>query len=51
MKGGAFVKNVTTDIGGGAMIKSGTIVFEDVLFQDNVAKNESKTTYAAGGAV
>ena len=50
MKGGAFVKNVTTDIGG-AMIKSGTIVFEDVLFQDNVAKNESKTTYAAGGAV
>lgn len=48
MKGGAFVKNVTTDIGGGAMIKSGTIVFEDVLFQDNVAKNESKTTYAAG---
>lgn len=33
------------------MIKSGTIVFEDVLFQDNVAKNESKTTYAAGGAV
>lgn len=51
MKGGAFVKNVTTDIGGGAMIKSGTIVFEDVLFRDNVAKNESKTTYAAGGAV
>lgn len=51
MKGGEFVKNVTTDIGGGAMIKSGTIVFEDVLFQDNVAKNESKTTYAAGGAV
>lgn len=51
MKGGAFVKNVTTDIGGGAMIKSGTIVFEDVLFQDNVAKNESKTTCAAGGAV
>lgn len=51
MKGGAFLKNVTTDIAGGAMIKSGTIVFEDVLFQDNVAKNESKTTYAAGGAV
>lgn len=51
MKGGAFVKNVTTDIGGGAMIKSGTIVFEDVLFQNNVAKNNSKTTYAAGGAV
>lgn len=51
MKDGAFLKNETTDIGGGAMIKSGTIVFEDVLFQDNVAKNESKTTYAAGGAV
>lgn len=51
MKGGAFLKNETTDIGGGAMIKSGTIVFEDVLFQDNVAKNESKKTYAAGGAV
>lgn len=51
MKGGEFVKNVTTDIGGGAMIKSGTIVFEDVLFQNNVAKNNSKTTYAAGGAV
>lgn len=49
MKGGAFVKNVTTDIGGGAMIKSGTIVFEDVLFQDNVARNESG--FAAGGAV
>lgn len=42
MKGGAFLKNETTDIGGGAMIKSGTIIFEDVLFQDNVAKNESK---------
>ncbi len=51
MKGGAFLKNETTDIGGGAMIKSGTIIFEDVLFQDNVAKNNSKTTYAAGGAV
>lgn len=51
MKGGAFVNNVTKDIGGGAMIKSGTIVFEDVLFQNNVAKNNSKTTYAAGGAV
>lgn len=51
MKGGAFLKNETTDIGGGAMIKSGTIIFEDVLFQDNVAKNESKKTYAAGGAV
>lgn len=49
MKGGAFVKNMTTDIGGGAMIKSGTIVFEDVLFQDNVATNESG--FAAGGAV
>lgn len=49
MKGGEFVKNVTTDIGGGAMIKSGTIVFEDVLFQDNVARNESG--FAAGGAV
>lgn len=49
MKVGAFVKNVTTDIGGGAMIKSGTIVFEDVLFQDNVARNESG--FAAGGAV
>ncbi len=49
MKGGAFIKNVTTDIGGGAMIKSGTIVFEDVLFQDNVARNESG--FAAGGAV
>ena len=44
MKGGAFLKNKTTDIGGGAMIKSGTIIFEDVLFQDNVAKNESKKT-------
>lgn len=51
MKGGAFVNNETTDYGGGAMIKSGTIVFEDVLFQNNVAKNNSKTTYAAGGAV
>lgn len=51
MKGGAFLKNETTDIGGGAMIKSGTIIFEDVWFQDNVAKNESKKTYAAGGAV
>lgn len=51
MKGGAFLKNETTDIGGGAMIKSGTIIFENVLFQDNVAKNESKKTYAAGGAV
>lgn len=51
MKGGAFLKNETTDIGGGAMIKSGTIVFEDVLFRNNVAKNNSKTTYAAGGAV
>lgn len=49
MKGGAFVNNVTKDIGGGAMIKSGTIVFEDVLFQDNVATNESG--FAAGGAV
>lgn len=49
MKGGAFVKNVTTDIGGGAMIKSGNIVFEDVLFQDNVASNESG--FVAGGAV
>mgnify|MGYP000112637275 CR=1 FL=1 len=51
MKGGAFDNNETTDYGGGAMIKSGTIVFEDVLFQNNVAKNNSKTTYAAGGAV
>ena len=50
MKGGEFVKNVTTDIGGGAMIKSGTIVFEDVLFKDNVAKNDGKKL-AAGGAV
>ena len=49
MKGGAFVNNVTKDIGGGAMIKSGTIVFEDVLFQDNVASNESG--FVAGGAV
>lgn len=48
MKGGAFLKNETTDIGG-AMIKSGTIVFEDVLFRDNVASNESG--FAAGGAV
>lgn len=51
MKGGAFDNNETTDYGGGAMIKSGTIVFEDVLFQNNVAKNNSKTIYAAGGAV
>lgn len=50
MKGGAFDNNETTDYGG-AMIKSGTIVFEDVLFQNNVAKNNSATTYAAGGAV
>lgn len=50
MKGGAFVNNETTYIGGGAMIKSGTIVFEDVLFQDNVAKNDGKKL-AAGGAV
>ncbi|MBE5702297.1 MAG: autotransporter domain-containing protein [Sutterella sp.] len=49
MKGGEFVNNVTKDIGGGAMIKSGTIVFEDVLFQDNVARNESG--FVAGGAV
>lgn len=49
MKGGAFVNNVTKDIGGGAMIKSGTIVFEDVWFQDNVASNESG--FVAGGAV
>ena len=49
MKGGAFLKNVTTDIGGGAMIKSGTIIFEDVLFKDNVARNEFG--FAAGGAV
>ena len=49
MKGGAFVNNVTKDIGGGAMIKSSTIVFEDVLFKDNVASNESG--FAAGGAV
>lgn len=41
MKGGAFVNNETKDIAGGAMIKSGTIVFEDVLFQDNVAKNDA----------
>lgn len=40
---------MTKDIGGGAMIKSGTIVFEDVLFQDNVARNESG--FVAGGAV
>ena len=32
------------------MIKSGTIIFEDVLFQNNVAKNDG-TTLAAGGAV
>ena len=49
MKGGAFVNNVTKDIAGGAMIKSGTIVFEDVLFKDNVASNESG--FVAGGAV
>lgn len=49
MKGGAFVNNETKDIAGGAMIKSGTIVFEDVLFQDNVARNESG--FVAGGAV
>ena len=49
MKGGAFVNNETKDIAGGAMIKSGTIVFEDVLFQDNVASN--KSGFAAGGAV
>lgn len=50
MKGGEFVSNETTYIGGGAMIKSGTIIFEDVLFQNNVAKNDG-TTLAAGGAV
>lgn len=50
MKGGAFVNNETTDIAGGAMIKSGTIVFEDVLFQNNVAKNDG-SKLAAGGAV
>lgn len=50
MKGGAFVNNETKDIAGGAMIKSGTIVFEDVLFQDNVAKNDG-SKLAAGGAV
>ena len=50
MKGGEFVNNETTYIGGGAMIKSGKIVFEDVLFQNNVAKNDG-TTLAAGGAV
>lgn len=50
MKGGAFVNNETKDIAGGAMIKSGTIVFEDVLFQNNVAKNDG-STLAAGGAV
>ena len=49
MKGGAFVNNETKDIAGGAMIKSGTIVFEDVLFQNNVARNESG--FVAGGAV
>lgn len=49
MKGGAFVNNETKDIAGGAMIKSGTIVFEDVLFRDNVARNESG--FVAGGAV
>lgn len=47
---GEFVNNETTYIGGGAMIKSGTIIFEDVLFQNNVAKNDG-TTLAAGGAV
>lgn len=50
MKGGAFDNNETTYIGGGAMIKSGKIVFEDVLFRDNVAKNDG-TKLAAGGAV
>lgn len=50
MKGGEFVNNETTDIAGGAMIKSGTIVFEDVLFQNNVAKNDG-SKLAAGGAV
>lgn len=50
MKGGAFVNNETKDIAGGAMIKSGTIVFEDVLFQNNVAKNNGNEL-AAGGAV
>lgn len=50
MKGGEFVNNETKDIGGAAMIKSGTIVFEDVLFQNNVAKNDGKEL-AAGGAV
>lgn len=50
MKDGAFVNNETTDIAGGAMIKSGTIVFEDVLFQNNVAKNDG-SKLAAGGAV
>lgn len=49
MKGGAFDNNETTYIGG-AMIKSGKIVFEDVLFQNNVAKNNG-TKLAAGGAV
>lgn len=50
MKGGAFVNNETKDIAGGAMIKSGTIIFEDVLFQNNVAKNDG-SKLAAGGAV
>lgn len=50
MKGGAFINNETTDIAGAAMIKSGTIVFEDVLFQNNVAKNDG-SKLAAGGAV
>ena len=50
MKGGAFVNNETKDIAGGAMIKSGTIVFEDVLFQNNVAMNDG-SKLAAGGAV
>ena len=50
MKGGAFDNNETTDIAGGAMIKSGTIIFEDVLFRNNVAKNDG-SKLAAGGAV
>ena len=50
MKGGEFVNNETTYIGGGAMIKSGNIVFEDVLFRNNVAKNDG-AKLAAGGAV
>ena len=47
MKGGAFVNNETKDIAGGAMIKSGTIVFEDVLFQNNVAMNDGSKLAAA----